>query len=79
MVFPEGEEDKILRSVQVLLDEKIAIPILIGDDKVIREKANALNIELRDTEIINPRKSEKLKAYSEVLFAKRQRKGHDAL
>lgn len=75
VVFPEGEEDKILRSVQVLLDEKIAIPILIGDDKVIREKANALNIELRGTEIINPRKSEKLNAYSEVLFVKRQRKG----
>ena len=75
VVFPEGEEDKILRSVQVLLDERIAIPILIGEEKVIREKANALNIELRGTEIINPRKSEKLNAYSEVLFAKRQRKG----
>jgi len=75
VVFPEGEEDKILRSVQVLLDERIAIPILIGEEKVIREKANALNIELRGTEIINPRKSEKLSAYSEVLFAKRQRKG----
>lgn len=75
VVFPEGEEDKILRSVQVLLDERIAIPILIGEEKVIREKANALNIELRGTEIINPRKSEKLNAYSDVLFAKRQRKG----
>lgn len=75
VVFPEGEEDKILRSVQVLLDEKIAIPILIGDDEVIREKAKALNVDLRATEIINPRKSEKLEVYSEILFAKRQRKG----
>jgi len=75
VVFPEGKEDKILRSVQVLLDEKIAIPILIGDEQVIRERAKALNIDLRDTEIINPRNSEKLDAYTEVLFNKRQRKG----
>ncbi|PIE63397.1 MAG: NADP-dependent malic enzyme [Desulfobacter postgatei] len=75
IVFPEGKENKILRAVQVLLDEKIAIPILIGDDKVIREKAKALNIDLRTTEIINPCKCEKLNAYTEVLFAKRQRNG----
>ncbi len=75
IVFPEGKESKILRAVQVLLDEKIAIPILIGDDKVIREKAKALNIDLRTTEIINPCKCEKLNAYTEVLFAKRQRNG----
>jgi malate dehydrogenase (oxaloacetate-decarboxylating)(NADP+) len=75
VVFPEGKEDKILRSVQVLLDEKIAIPILIGDEKVIREKAKGLNIDLRDTEIINPRNSDKLDAYTDILFKKRQRKG----
>nr|WP_319491428.1 NADP-dependent malic enzyme [uncultured Desulfobacter sp.] len=75
VVFPEGNEDKILRSVQILLDEKIAIPILIGDEKVIREKAKELNIDLRDTEIINPRNSEKLETYTDVLFNKRQRKG----
>jgi malate dehydrogenase (oxaloacetate-decarboxylating)(NADP+) len=75
VVFPEGKEDKVLRSVQVLLDEKIATPILIGDDKVIRKKAKTLNIDLRDTEIINPRKSEKLDTYTEILFTKRQRKG----
>nr|WP_319393237.1 NADP-dependent malic enzyme [uncultured Desulfobacter sp.] len=75
VVFPEGNEDKILRSVQILLDERIAIPILIGDEKVIREKAKGLNIDLRDTEIINPRNSDKLEAYTDVLFNKRQRKG----
>ncbi|NDY70551.1 NADP-dependent malic enzyme [Desulfobacter hydrogenophilus] len=75
VVFPEGKEDKILRSVQVLLDEKIATPILIGDDKVIREKAKDLNIDLRDTQIITPRNSEKLEAYTEILFNKRKRKG----
>nr|WP_321494507.1 NADP-dependent malic enzyme [uncultured Desulfobacter sp.] len=75
VVFPEGEEDKILRAAQVLLDEEIAIPILIGNEEIIRSKAMELNIDLRATEIINPRRSEKLKAYSEILFAKRQRKG----
>ena len=75
VVFPEGKEDKILRAVQVLLDEEIAVPILIGNEEVIREKAESLNIDLRATQIINPRKSEKLGEYAEILFAKRQRKG----
>ncbi len=34
VVFPEGEETKILRACQILLDEKIASPILLGDEAV---------------------------------------------
>jgi malate dehydrogenase (oxaloacetate-decarboxylating)(NADP+) len=75
VVFPEGEEDKILRAVAIILDEGIAVPILLGDIEVIRARAQELNIDLGDTEIIDPRQSGKTPGYTEELFARRQRKG----
>src|SRR5207247_7353120 len=44
IVFPEGEEDKILRASQILIDEKIACPILLGNEAVIRERMAALRV-----------------------------------
>ena len=41
LVFPEGDEDKILRACQILLDEKIAHPILLGDAAKIKRKIEA--------------------------------------
>ena len=41
IVFPEGVEEKILRASQIILDEEIATPILLGDKTVIEEKAKA--------------------------------------
>ena len=75
VVFPEGEEDKILRAVAIILDEGIAVPILLGDVEVIRTRARELNIDLGDTQIIDPRQSERTPGYTEELFARRQRKG----
>jgi len=39
IVFTEGEESKILRACQILLDEKIAEPILLGDEELIRARS----------------------------------------
>ncbi|MCM2265003.1 MAG: NADP-dependent malic enzyme [Desulfuromonadales bacterium] len=75
VVFPEGDEDKILRATAILVDEGIAIPILLGNVEQIRARARDLNLELGNTQIIDPRESEKLQEYSEELFAMRQRKG----
>jgi len=75
IVFPEGEEDKILRATAILIDEGVAIPILLGDIEIIRARARELNIDLGDTLIIDPRQSEKTREYTEELFALRQRKG----
>src|SRR6185369_4596504 len=44
IVFTEGEEPKILRACQILLDEKIAIPILLGREQQIRAKATELRL-----------------------------------
>ncbi len=75
LVFPEGDEDKILRAAAILVEEEIAIPILLGDEDVIRARAQELGIDLGSIEIINPRNSPKFNEYAERIFALRQRKG----
>jgi malate dehydrogenase (oxaloacetate-decarboxylating)(NADP+) len=75
VVFPEGEEEKILRAAQQLLDEKIAIPILLGPEKEIRDRIKELGLDLGDIEIIDPESAEVRKDYIDTLFDIRQRNG----
>jgi malate dehydrogenase (oxaloacetate-decarboxylating)(NADP+) len=75
IVFPEGEEIKILRASQRLLDEKIARPILLGRPDVIRSRMKDLGLELEGVEMIDPAFSEKLTAYGEALYGLRNRRG----
>jgi malate dehydrogenase (oxaloacetate-decarboxylating)(NADP+) len=75
IVFPEGEVEKILRAAQVLIDEGIAIPILLGDETEIRAKIQELNLDLSNVQIIDPATSPKRTEYIDALFEMRQRKG----
>ncbi|HSM78827.1 MAG TPA: NADP-dependent malic enzyme [Bryobacteraceae bacterium] len=75
VVFPEGDEPKILRAAQILIDEKIAVPILLGNQKVIEEKIADLHLNLDSAEIVDPAGSGHLAAYTEELYRVRQRKG----
>ena len=75
VVFPEGEEDKILRAAQIILNENIAVPILLGNKDEICKRAAELKLDLGDIEIIDPTNSDKYEEYSETLFELRQRKG----
>ncbi|HUO27901.1 MAG TPA: NADP-dependent malic enzyme [Bryobacteraceae bacterium] len=75
VVFPEGEEPKILRACQILTDEKIAMPILLGDEEKIRAAMAGLRVHAGGIRIIDPEKSDRLPAYTEELYCLRQRKG----
>jgi malate dehydrogenase (oxaloacetate-decarboxylating)(NADP+) len=75
IVFPEGEEEKILRASQIILDEKIAQPILLGSRTLIRERIHTLGLDLEGVEVINPSKSPKLDEYVTQLYELRKRKG----
>src|SRR5215467_6236558 len=75
VVFPEGDEDKILRACQILIDEKIAQPILLGDEAKIRRKMEELRLHLTGAEIIDPAKSPWKPQFTEEHFQLRQRKG----
>ncbi len=80
LVFAEADNLKILKVAQILYDEGVAYPMLLGDEKKIRHIAAANNIDLEDMPIINPQKDEyeeQRKRFSELFFAKRQRRGYN--
>ncbi len=75
VVFPEGENEKILRASHVLVEEKIAKPILLGDEGIIRATAEELALNLEGVTIVNPTTSSLRENYIQELFRLRQRKG----
>ncbi len=76
IVFTEGEESKILRAAQILIDEKIAMPILLGNESVIRQRLAELRMNIFDSiTIVDPAKSPARAGYAEELYRLRQRKG----
>jgi len=58
VVLPDALDERTLRAVRILLDEGLANPILIGDEDQIRSKAKQSSIDLGNTRIIDPVKSE---------------------
>ena len=71
VVFPEGEEVKILRAAHILADEGIAIPILIGRQAVIEQRIAEYGLNLEGVAIVENAKEQ----YTQELFRLRQRKG----
>ncbi|HEY8922764.1 MAG TPA: NADP-dependent malic enzyme [Polyangia bacterium] len=75
IVFTEGDNSKVLRACQIVLDEKIARPILLGHERKIRQRAADLDLDLDGVEILNPSDSEKHASYAQELLELRCRKG----
>jgi malate dehydrogenase (oxaloacetate-decarboxylating)(NADP+) len=75
IVFTEGEEGKILRASQILLDEKIATPILLGDEEIIKARAAELHLHLAGAQLVNPSTFPRIEEYAEEFYCLRQRKG----
>ena len=75
IVFPEGEEEKILRASQILVDEKIASPILLGNEALIRERMAGLHLHVCTSCIVDPAAVSCRASYAEELYKLRQRKG----
>ncbi|MBZ4190154.1 NADP-dependent malic enzyme [Niabella beijingensis] len=79
IVFAEGENVKILKAAQIVLDEGIGFPQLIGDKKEIEAIAAENSIDISGMEIFDPRSEEmigKRKEYGELFFKMRARKGY---
>jgi malate dehydrogenase (oxaloacetate-decarboxylating)(NADP+) len=75
IVYPEGWEPKIMRACQIITDEQIGHPILLGTKEFISEESRELNVDLSGTEIIDPDKSDQLDKYAKELHRMRARKG----
>ena len=75
VVFPEGENEKILRAGHSLVEEKIAKPILLGDLATIHARAEELGLDLEGIRIVDPTASALREVYIQELFRLRQRRG----
>jgi malate dehydrogenase (oxaloacetate-decarboxylating)(NADP+) len=75
VVFPEGDNEKILRACQVLVEEKIGKPILLGNEASIRTRALDLGVPLDGMQLVDPATSGHREAYAQELFRLRQRRG----
>jgi malate dehydrogenase (oxaloacetate-decarboxylating)(NADP+) len=76
VVFAEADNYKILKVAQIVRDEHIAIPILLGNKAVIQRIIDENELQLDGVEVIDPLEEDvKLNKYAEYLFQKRQRRG----
>jgi len=78
IVYAEADHLDVLKAAQIVYDEKIAIPILLGRRDVILELMSEIEFEGDDITIIDPKSDEEKKqrhSYAEALWKKRSRKG----
>jgi malate dehydrogenase (oxaloacetate-decarboxylating)(NADP+) len=74
VVFPEGEQTKIIRAAAQVAAEGIGQPILLGRPEVIKKRAEELGVECTGR-LIDPRKSELRESYAQAYYQTRQREG----
>ena len=85
VVFVDAEHVSVLKACQIILQDKIAKPILLGSEEKIHALMEKNGIELPKINIINPMmpKSEKeqnrLEQYSQLFYEKRKRKGYSLI
>jgi len=75
IVLAEGTHEKMIRAAHQLGEEGLAKPILLGDEKTIREKAQELQLKLTHIEIVDPVDMAKRARYAQRLYELRCRRG----
>ncbi len=78
IVYAEGEDERVMRAVQVVLDEKLARPILIGRPAIIEKRIEKFGLRMKagvDFEIINPEWDERYREYWQEYFKLTSRRG----
>ena len=73
--FPEGDHEKVLRACHTLVEENIAVPILLGNTEAIHRKIPELGLDLRGVRIVDPATAPMRSRYVQELFRLRQRRG----
>ena len=78
IVYCEGEDENVLRAVQVVVDEGLAKPILVGRPAIVERQIKLLGLRLTagtDFELVNPESDPRYKDYWQFYYQKNQRRG----
>ncbi|MSQ49176.1 MAG: NADP-dependent malic enzyme [Betaproteobacteria bacterium] len=78
VVYAEGEDERVLRAVQIVVDEGLAMPTLIGRPQVVEQRLERLGLRLRagrEFQLVNPEQDPRYKDYWETYHQLTERKG----
>ena len=75
IVLPEAEDLRTLKATQIALKEKYANIVLVGNEEIIKQKAQENNINIEGATIINPQTSKDYEKYAQLLYELRKNKG----
>ncbi len=75
VVYPEGEEEKIIRAAHVAFREGIAKPVLLGNQQKVKSIIKNLGYDENEFEVVDPETSDKTSKLAKEFYSKRQRKG----
>ncbi|WP_315077094.1 phosphate acetyltransferase [uncultured Clostridium sp.] len=75
IVLPEGIEERNIAAARKIVDNSLANPILIGDREKVLKKADEINVNLENIQIIDPNDSDKLEIYIKNFYELRKNKG----
>ena len=81
IVYAEGEDERVLRAVQVVVDERLAQPILIGRPAVIEQRIERFGLRLKpgvDFELVNPEHDQRYRDYWTNYHQLTRAQGRDA-
>ncbi len=78
VVYCEGEDERVLHAVQVVVDERLARPIVIGRPEVVLPRLEKLGLRARpgtDFELVNPNSDPRFRDYWQLYYEIMQRQG----
>lgn len=75
IVLPEGTEERTIQAVDILLKEKIANPILLGDESAVKAEAQKLGANIAGATIVNPATAPFFDEFVEKFYEMRKEKG----
>ena len=75
IVFPDGANRQVLRAAQILADDKLCTPVLLGAEWKIRKRAEDLRIDLEGVELHDHGRGASFDSLAQSLWTLRQRKG----
>ena len=78
IVFTEGEDERVLRAVQIIVDEKLARPILVGRPSVLASRIEKYGLRFKlgdDVEVTNPEFDERFHQYWTTYWERMCRRG----
>ncbi len=75
VVYPEGESENIIRAAHAVYSDGLAYPILLGNEKVIKQEIERIGFDVKEFQIVDSENSPKCDEYAQLFFKKRQRRG----